>query len=68
MTDILKEQFLYVYLASKSPRRRAILKKMGVRFELIVFSRSTGVDLNEKPLKMKILMNILKELLVKNLN
>ena len=51
MTDISKEQFLYVYLASKSPRRRAILKKMGVRFELIVFSRSTGVELNEEPLK-----------------
>ena len=51
MTDILKEQFLYVYLASKSPRRRAILKKMGVRFELIVFSRATGVELNEEPTK-----------------
>ena len=50
MTDFSKEQFHYVYLASKSPRRRAILKKMGVRFELIVFSRSTGVDLDEKPL------------------
>ena len=41
---------------------------MGVRFELIVFSRSTGVELDENPSKMKILMNILKELLVKNLN
>ena len=51
MTDLLKEQFHYVYLASKSPRRRAILKKMGVRFELIVFSRATGVELNEEPLK-----------------
>ena len=50
MTDFIKEQFHYVYLASKSPRRRAILKKMGVRFELIVFSRSTGVDLDEKPI------------------
>ena len=51
MTESIKEQFHYVYLASKSPRRRAILKKMGVRFELIVFSRATGVDLDEKPLK-----------------
>jgi septum formation protein len=50
MTDLIKEQFHYVYLASKSPRRRAILKKMGVRFELIVFSKATGVDLDEKPL------------------
>jgi septum formation protein len=51
MTDFSKEQFHYVYLASKSPRRRAILKKMGVRFELIVFSRATGVDLDEQPRK-----------------
>ena len=51
MTDSLKEQFHYVYLASKSPRRRAILKKMGVRFELIVFSKATGVELDENPLK-----------------
>ena len=50
MTNSIKEQFHYVYLASKSPRRRVILKKMGVRFELIVFSRSTGVGLDEKPL------------------
>ena len=51
MTDLSKEQFHYVYLASKSPRRRSILKKMGVRFELIVFSKATGVDLDENPLK-----------------
>ena len=51
MTDSLKEQFHYVYLASKSPRRRAILKKMGVRFELIVFSKGIGVELNEEPQK-----------------
>ena len=51
MTDPSKEQFHYVYLASKSPRRRSILKKMGVRFELIVFSRASSVDLDEEPLK-----------------
>ena len=51
MTDTIKEQFHYVYLASKSPRRRSLLKKMGVRFELIVFSRASSVDLDEKPFK-----------------
>ena len=61
MTDLPKEQFHYVYLASKSPRRRSILKKMGVRFELIVFSKATGVDLDENPLKDENINNIYKE-------
>ena len=32
------------------PKKEVILKKMGVRFELIVFSKATGVDLDENPL------------------
>jgi septum formation protein len=41
-----------IYLASKSPRRRELLKQLGVQFEMLLFREQAGrgPDVNEDPL------------------
>ncbi len=43
--------FRYIYLASRSPRRREILTQIGVRFEMLLLRDASGraVDVDESP-------------------
>ena len=43
----------HIYLASRSPRRRELLKQIGIGFELLLFREDSkrGVDLDERPLE-----------------
>ena len=41
-----------IYLASKSPRRRELLKQIGIQFELLMMrEQSPRVDVDEAPLR-----------------
>jgi septum formation protein len=45
-------RFKTIYLASRSPRRRELLKQIGVQFELLLFREAPprGADVDEAPL------------------
>ena len=51
-----------IYLASKSPRRRKLLKQIGLKF------KSFSVEINEEPLKNESPVNCVKRLSVEKLN
>lgn len=47
----MNSTFRYIYLASRSPRRREILTQIGVRFEMLLLRDGAGreVDVDETP-------------------